>query len=212
VPCFSISHSPAPQSFAVHQQMHRFSTTSGPRSGHLQCLASPAQGGVVRHREIKTEKANERADQTFGGAQRKVERRPERQRRRSGQRRLPWLAAPVRPQLGPPGGNRLLAEPHRQIATPARACLVGWPIRQPTLLLRDMVATPGVGLERHGGHPGLGLGAAFYPTQPRRQTSDPCKATRRANGRRRRSSLPSDYTATGRIRATGRLMRNRWTD
>jgi hypothetical protein len=162
------------QSRAVHQQMHRFSTTAGPRSGHLQCLASPAQGGVVRHREIKTEKADERADQTFGLAQREVEHRPERQRRQNGQRRIPWLAAPVRPRLGPPGGNRLLAEPHRQIATLAQACLVGWPIRQPTLLLRDMVATLGVGLERHGGHPGSGLGAAFYPTQPRRQTSDPC--------------------------------------
>jgi hypothetical protein len=30
------------------------------------------------------------------------------------------------------------------------------------------------GLERHGGHPGSGLGAAFCRTQPRRQTSDPC--------------------------------------
>jgi hypothetical protein len=87
-----------------------------------------------------------------------------------------WLAAPVRPRLGPPGGNRLLAEPHRQIATLAQACFVGWPIRQPTLLLRDMVATLGVGLERHGGHPGSGLRAAFYPTQPRRQTSNPCNA------------------------------------
>jgi hypothetical protein len=29
-----------------------------------------------------------------------------------------------------------------------------------------MVATLGVGLERHGGHPGSGLGAAFYLTQP----------------------------------------------
>jgi hypothetical protein len=37
-----------------------------------------------------------------------------------------------------------------------------------------MVATPGVGLERHGGHLGSGLRAGFYPTQPRRQTSDPC--------------------------------------
>jgi hypothetical protein len=44
--------------------MHRLSTTAGPRSGHPQCLASSAQVGVVRHREIKTEKADERADQS----------------------------------------------------------------------------------------------------------------------------------------------------
>jgi hypothetical protein len=87
------------QSRAVHQQMHRFSTSAGPRSGHLQCLASPAQGGVVRHREIKTEKADERADQTFGLAQREVEHRPERQRRQKGQWPIPWLAAPIRAGL-----------------------------------------------------------------------------------------------------------------
>jgi hypothetical protein len=130
--------------------------------------------GHHRDREIKTERADERADQTFGLAQREVEHRPERQRLQNGQRRIPWLAAPVRPRLGPPGGNRLLAEPHRRIATLAQACLVGWPIRQPTLLLRDIMATLGVGLERRGGRPGSGLRAAFYPTQPRRQTSDPC--------------------------------------
>jgi hypothetical protein len=38
---------------------------------------------VVRHREIKTEKADERAAQTFGLAQREVEHRPERQRRQN---------------------------------------------------------------------------------------------------------------------------------
>jgi hypothetical protein len=70
--------------------------------------------------------------------------------------------------LGAPGGDRIANEPHGQIAALAQAGFVGWPIRQPTLLLRDMVATLGVGLERHGGHPGSGLGAAFYPTQPRR--------------------------------------------
>jgi hypothetical protein len=45
---------------AVHQQMHGFSTSARPRLGHLQCLASPAQGGVVRHREVKAEKADGR--------------------------------------------------------------------------------------------------------------------------------------------------------
>ena len=52
---------------------------------------------MVRHRETKIEKADERADQTSGLAQREVEHRPERQRRQNGQQRIPWLAAPARP-------------------------------------------------------------------------------------------------------------------
>jgi hypothetical protein len=105
-----------------------------------------------------------------------VKHHPGHQHRQNGQRRIPWLATAVRPRFGPPGGDRLLAEPHRQIAMAAQGCLVGRPIRQPTLLFRDMEATLGVGLERHGGQPGSGLERAFYPTQPRRQTSYPCNA------------------------------------
>jgi hypothetical protein len=154
------------QSRAVHQQMHRFRTTAGLRSGHLQCLSPRTQGGVVRHREIKTEKADERPDQTFGLAQREVEHRPEGLRRQNGQRRIPWLGAPVRPRLGPPGGNPLLAEPHRQIATLAQACLVGWPIRQPTLLIRDMVATFGIGLNGTAGIRDQVCGQPSTPSSP----------------------------------------------
>src|SRR5580704_11548696 len=73
-----------------------------------------------------------------------------------------------------PGGNRRLAEPHRQIAALTQTRFVGWPIGQPTLLLRDVVAALGVGLEGHGGHPGSGVGQAFYPVLTQRQISDPC--------------------------------------
>jgi hypothetical protein len=63
-------------------------------------------------------------------------------------------------------------EPHRQIAALAQTRFVGWPIRQPALLLRDVVATLGVGLEGHGGHPGAEIERALYPVQPWQQTWD----------------------------------------
>jgi hypothetical protein len=86
-PCFSINHSSAPQSFNPVLSTNRCTGSAG--SGHLQCLASPAQGGVFRHRKIKAEKADERADQTFGLAQREVEDCPQRQRCQNSQRRIP---------------------------------------------------------------------------------------------------------------------------
>jgi hypothetical protein len=54
---------------------------------------------------------------------------------------IPPPCSPAR--LGAPGGNRLLSEPHRQIAALVQARFIGWPIRQPALLLRDVVATLG---------------------------------------------------------------------
>ena len=91
---------------------------------------------MVRHREIKAEKADDRADQTLSLAQRETKYCPERQRCQNGQRRIPGLAAPAGPWFGVPGGNRRLAEPHRQIAALTQTRFVGWPIGQPTLLLR----------------------------------------------------------------------------
>ena len=67
-------------------------------------------------------------------------------------------------------------KPHRQIAALAQTRFVGWPIRQPALLLRDVVAAFGVGLEGHSGNPGSEPGRVFYPVLPRHQTPDPCTA------------------------------------
>jgi hypothetical protein len=65
-------------------------------------------------------------------------------------------------------------EPLRQIAALAQTRFVGWPICQVALLLGDVVAAFGVGLEGHGGNPGSEPGRVFYPVLPRHQTSDPC--------------------------------------
>jgi hypothetical protein len=65
-------------------------------------------------------------------------------------------------------------KPHRQIAALAQTRFVARPIRQPALLLRDVVAAFGVGLEGRGGNPGSEPGRVFYPVLLRHQTSDPC--------------------------------------
>jgi hypothetical protein len=51
------------QSSTVHQQMHRFGV--GRRSRHLQRLCPPADCGMVRDGKIRTEQAENRADQSF---------------------------------------------------------------------------------------------------------------------------------------------------
>jgi hypothetical protein len=108
----------------------RSSDAEGIRASHLQHPVQDMNGDadldrptLIRHQEVKTEKADERADQIFGLAQREVEHRPERQRRQNGQWRIPWLAAPVRPRLGPTGGiasslNRTVRSPRwRRLAS-----------------------------------------------------------------------------------------------
>jgi hypothetical protein len=44
---------------------------------------------------------------------------------------------------GAPGGDRRLVEPHGQIAALAQTRFAGQPIRQPALLLRNVMATLG---------------------------------------------------------------------
>jgi hypothetical protein len=64
------------QARAVHQQVHGLGTVTSLRAparpwpGHLQRRGPAAQGGVVRHGEIKPEQADDGADQAFGLAQR----------------------------------------------------------------------------------------------------------------------------------------------
>jgi hypothetical protein len=72
--------------FIPHSRLRRPSRPIAPpgsgRSRHHQRRCPSAQSGMVRHREIKAEKADDRADQTFGLAQRGAKHRAERQRPR----------------------------------------------------------------------------------------------------------------------------------
>src|ERR1700761_917529 len=70
-------------------------------------------------------------------------------------------------KLGAVGGDRLFAEPHHKIATRTQARFIGGPIRQPPPLLRDMVATLGVGFEQHGGIRDQQGTAPSTPSDPR---------------------------------------------
>ena len=142
-----------------------------PWSRHLQCLAVPAQDGVIWHRQVQAEEADDRSDQTLGLAQRKMKHRSQRQCRQDGERRIARLSAAIRPRLGAPAGNRLVAEPYREIATLPQARIIGRSIRQPAPLLWNMVATAGVGFEWHGGIRGK------QPSSPPSATAkkfDPC--------------------------------------
>ena len=118
---------------------------------HLQRGGPAAQDGVVRHREIKPEQGDDGADQAFGLAQRQAEHGMQRQRRRDCQARVAGLPPSRGPGLGFPGRGRFLGEPNRQAAALTQGGVVGGRVGRPTLLLWDVVAMVGVGLERQGG-------------------------------------------------------------
>src|SRR6202007_3074970 len=75
--------------------------------------------------------------------------------------RIERLAAPCRPWLGPPGRDRLFAEPDRQAATLPQGSIIFRPVGYPILLLGDVMTAIGIGFEWHSGHPrGLWMGVA----------------------------------------------------
>ena len=71
------------QARAVHQQVHGLGivpivgSAARPWAEHLQGGGPAAQGGVVRHREIKAQQAHEGADQALGLPERQAEHGPE---------------------------------------------------------------------------------------------------------------------------------------
>ena len=137
VPCFSISHSPAPaqlQARAVHQQVNGLGY-AGPWPWDLQRLGPAAQGGMVGNREIETEQANDGADQAFGLAQSQTEHGLERQGRRDRQIRVVRLTARRGARLRVPGRDRRLREPDRQAPALAQGGIILGPVRDPALLL-----------------------------------------------------------------------------
>ena len=155
VPCFSSSHSPEPQSFSPVLSTSR---CTGPEPGRgrttSRLSARRLKRCMVRHGEIEAEQGDDGADQPFGLPQRQAEHRPQRQRRRDGQGRIARLAASRRSRLSLPGRDRRVGEPDRQAAALTQGCIVGRRVRGPMPLLWDVVATLGIGFERHDNHPG----------------------------------------------------------
>jgi hypothetical protein len=51
--------------------------------------------------------------------------------------------------LGPPGGNRLVREPHSEASALAQGRVIFDPVRHPVSLLRNVVTASGIGFEWH---------------------------------------------------------------
>src|SRR5580704_5920057 len=101
------------------------------------------------------------ADQALGLAQSQAEHCPQGQRGCDRYGRIERLTAPCRPWFGPPGRDRLLAEPDRQAATLPQGSIIFRPVGYPILLLGDVMTAIGIGFEWHSGHPrGLWTGVA----------------------------------------------------
>jgi hypothetical protein len=109
-----------------------------------------------------------------------------------------------------PRGDRRLGEPHRQIAPAAQTFLILRPVRQPTLLLRNMVAALGVGLERHGGIQ-IRVGARLLPQPaPMPNAGYPVPCTIRGRPRPGKGKMSGLFLARGRMPSSVRpLMRQR---
>ena len=146
---------------AVHQQLH--GTGAWPWANHLQVLGAAAQGRVIGRREIQTEQGDDGADQPFGLPQRRAGHHSRRQRRRDGQAGVVPLTVSRGPWFSCRGRDRRVGEPDRQAAALPQGRIAGGRVRGAVPLLRDVVATLGIGFERqaqapqdmHGAEPPL---------------------------------------------------------
>ena len=129
---------------------------------------------MIGNGEVETEQSDDGADQSFGLPQRQAEHRSQCQRRGDCQSRIAWLATRCRPRLSTPGRDRRLGEPDCQAAALTKRCVIVRPVRHPVPLSRDVVATGGIGFERHDGLPMSGTAATSIPRGSRHQPADPC--------------------------------------
>jgi hypothetical protein len=95
VPCFSINHSPAPDSFNPVLSTNRCTGSALDRSPATASVS--ARRLSVEWSGIETEQADDGADQPFGLPQSQAEHGAQRQRRRDRQGRIAGLTAPCGP-------------------------------------------------------------------------------------------------------------------
>src|SRR5690242_18756768 len=129
--------------------------------------------GVVRDRRVETKKADDRANQALRLAQSQPEEGSQRQRRQDREWRITRLASAGCPRCGLPSCNRLVSKPHRQTPALPQAGVIRRPVGHFAFLLRDMVASCSVGLERHG-RIRIGTRAAYYLNRTHPPIPDPC--------------------------------------
>lgn len=156
---------------AVDRQVH--GTGAWPGANHVQALGPATERRVVWHGEFEAEQTDDGANQPFGLPQRQTEHRPQRQRRCDGQGRIARLTASSGPRLSFSCSDRRAGEPHRQAAALTQSSIVGGRVRDPVPLLWDVVATLGVGFERHDNPPQnvTGVCPQIILSQPRHQRS-----------------------------------------
>jgi hypothetical protein len=123
---------------------------------------------MVRHRQIQTEKVEDRADQALRLTQCQPKHRPQRQGRSGRQGRIVRLTASGCARLGPPGRDGFLGEPDGQASPLAQGGVILGPIRDPVLLLGDAMMASGIDLEGYGRYPRLGTAQLSYaiPLRP----------------------------------------------
>jgi hypothetical protein len=85
---------------------------------------TPAQGGVVRNREIEPKQAEHAGDEPFSLAQGQVEDEPQDQHQLDRQVRIERLTARRGPSGCMPSGNGRLVEPERQVPSALQPCFV----------------------------------------------------------------------------------------
>src|SRR3954451_21153760 len=174
VPCFSISHSAAPNSLSPVLSTSRCKGAALPPASVLPDADRGTSKVAARRlsvvwsgtRKDRAEQADNGTDQALGLPVCEAEHGAQGQRRQDRQRREPGLTAPARPSLACPRPYRFIGEPERQAAALTQTGLVGRPVRRLVLLPRDVVTTILVQLERQGGYPRQ---RARSPMPPRSQ-------------------------------------------
>ena len=92
----------------------------------------------------------DRADQSFGLAQRQTKNGAQHQRCRDRQVGIVWLAARRGAGRRPPARDRLVGKPDREAATPAQGGVILSPAGHPSLRPGNVMPAAGIGLVGHG--------------------------------------------------------------
>jgi len=106
---------------------------------------------MIRHRQVKAEQLEDRADQSLRLAQRQTEHCTQRQSCRDCQIRVVRLTTRRGPRHGFPGGDRLIRKPHGQTAPLPQCLVILCPIRHAPLRPWNMAAASGIAFVRHEG-------------------------------------------------------------
>ena len=135
--CLCAFHSPQPRIFSpVESTIKSIGAVVGSGQGrHRNDLVPARECGVVRGLEVEAHQAEQRVQEPLGLAERQAEDDTQRQRGPDREVRVPPLASPETVLRRYPRGDRLLAQPDRDVAAAPEATLVLPPVPDSVLLL-----------------------------------------------------------------------------